>query len=1284
MATTLNVIKTLTIRGSAEGVGQVEQELRKLQGSIEGVTLASEEQTKATLSTEAALNKLQLRYDQAYRAQQALANVQKTLTAAQNQGLISQQQASELMQNAIKQHNTLTPAVDNYAKSNKAARYELLNLSRQLQDVFVGLASGQRFFTVAIQQGTQIGDAFQTASLAGRSLGAQIISLITPMRVLLGVTGLVAAAAYFLYQAWKSVETQFLNLSERLNVPIQKLHELEAAASIKGISTDEFTKSMENFGDAVELAKRDLGEMGELFRLNGIRAKDTIDAFEKFADLVKNARIEDRFSIAKIGGFGTAEGVRFLSQGAEGIRKAAAEATKFGTGVDEDMIKKAREFDEAWNLSWKQFSLGWRSIFVEVIEGMKTWLDKAAELLRLANTGGTGTGFATAADEQKLIELGQRRAREMGLLGPPSAESGGGPTARITVTPQDLQANERDVSLLRQRIGLLGELATVQEKVTLKEDEVALARRQGVKLSDDEAKSIRDVAEAQEKANKSARTIAALGDAATTMEKYKAAIDAANVALKDGTLTQEQYNRKVFELNPVVSKLSDAIGELGSDLAKAFINGANAADALNASLKAIASTAASEAIKNLIKGDIVGAGISGAVAGVAALGSLLFGGGNDSQAQQQAAQAQQQAAQAAAQAAEAVAQAGDALKALADDMKGPFQQKLEAGQKAFDDLKDKVDAGKQSLVAYAQQVGFGTPAAMAAAAAFADLNRRLEEGKENLEAFTNQLRDDFNAELTRQEREVSGQGFLNTFQDLRNTRDQQLRDAQALGLDETDRINNLFFAQAQKQIDTLKLTGAQFIQLLVTFPELVGHVHEFNAAVDVVKRSVDELARASESLDDRMLAATTDANTLEGALALFDRRAQREREEEVRQGGENLVQLEAVQAAERLQVIEQFNERSIELERERADQLNSIARDIATYVNSLFAGPESALSPFDRLQQAQSAYNAQLALAQGGNTDALSTITKFAEDLRQAGLAFFGSSTNYQTLVGTIAQQLVNLPAVSGSTDPVVQALVNTVTPAIQATTGAVGGTTSAVNSQTTTQSAEALTQANLLTAANNLSTSANNLATSTNNLITSTNNLVTSTNAILTAIQGLNSTANSTLDAINTNTGILLSSENNLDQIKTSTSQLPSIKSDTGSINSHTSHMFAPSGSINFNLQGGGVVPDGPVGNVIPFRRAGGGPIGTDIVPGWLSPGEFVVNRSVAKSNYAGLAQLNATGVFPGSDNALSRIEMILAKIAEIEERGNAAIETNTMATLGQTRSLNRESRFAARSQRA
>src|SRR5215475_8396066 len=98
MATTLNVIKTITIRGSAEGVSDVERQLGRLVNKMGEVTVASQNQEKATLSVEAAYKRLQQRYDQEFRAQTQLAQVQKTLAAAQAQGLVSSQRASQLMQ----------------------------------------------------------------------------------------------------------------------------------------------------------------------------------------------------------------------------------------------------------------------------------------------------------------------------------------------------------------------------------------------------------------------------------------------------------------------------------------------------------------------------------------------------------------------------------------------------------------------------------------------------------------------------------------------------------------------------------------------------------------------------------------------------------------------------------------------------------------------------------------------------------------------------------------------------------------------------------------------------------------------------------------------------------------------------------------------------------------------------------------------------------------------------------------------------------------------------------
>ena len=46
----------------------------------------------------------------------------------------------------------------------RLARHELINLSRQIQDVGVSLASGQAPLTVLVQQGSQIADVFATST----------------------------------------------------------------------------------------------------------------------------------------------------------------------------------------------------------------------------------------------------------------------------------------------------------------------------------------------------------------------------------------------------------------------------------------------------------------------------------------------------------------------------------------------------------------------------------------------------------------------------------------------------------------------------------------------------------------------------------------------------------------------------------------------------------------------------------------------------------------------------------------------------------------------------------------------------------------------------------------------------------------------------------------------------------------------------------------------------------------------------------------------------------------
>jgi len=108
------------------------------------------------------------------------------------------------------------------------------------------------------------------------------------------------------------------------------------------------------------------------------------------------------------------------------------------------------------------------------------------------------------------------------------------------------------------------------------------------------------------------------------------------------------------------------------------------------------------------------------------------------------------------------------------------------------------------------------------------------------------------------------------------------------------------------------------------------------------------------------------------------------------------------------------------------------------------------------------------------------------------------------------------------------------------------------------------------------------------------------------------------------------------------------------------------------FTLASGGWVGDaaGGSGNQV-YRRAMGGSIGTDTVPAMLTPGEFVVNRAASQANRGLLTAINAGG---------SGMESVTGLLRAIADK----IDNNTAATIGQTVSINRETRLANRKRSA
>lgn len=87
----------------------------------------------------------------------------------------------------------IVAANNNIAASTRQTRAEMVNLSRQAQDVVVSLGSGQSLMMVALQQGAQIGDIIATSE--GRVTGALGRMAASAGRFLISPTGLAGMAA---------------------------------------------------------------------------------------------------------------------------------------------------------------------------------------------------------------------------------------------------------------------------------------------------------------------------------------------------------------------------------------------------------------------------------------------------------------------------------------------------------------------------------------------------------------------------------------------------------------------------------------------------------------------------------------------------------------------------------------------------------------------------------------------------------------------------------------------------------------------------------------------------------------------------------------------------------------------------------------------------------------------------------------------------------------------------------------------------------------------------------
>lgn len=92
-----------------------------------------------------------------------------------------------------------------------------------------------------------------------------------------------------------------------------------------------------------------------------------------------------------------------------------------------------------------------------------------------------------------------------------------------------------------------------------------------------------------------------------------------------------------------------------------------------------------------------------------------------------------------------------------------------------------------------------------------------------------------------------------------------------------------------------------------------------------------------------------------------------------------------------------------------ATAMKALTKTVSDYLDSLKVGSDSILSPQDQLGAAQSQFSRELALAQGGDKDAVSSITSYASTLLDQAKSYYASSSGYADIYQAVTAALAGL-----------------------------------------------------------------------------------------------------------------------------------------------------------------------------------------------------------------------------------------------------------------------------------
>jgi hypothetical protein len=810
---------------------------------------------------------------------------------------------------------------------------------------------------------------------------------------------------------------QIANSAQLSGVGGQGIQGLIGAAGNKGVASGTILSSMIALNEQVDLAKSGLGSLAALFRANGVAAANgPEDALLKVADLVKNATDSaTKFSIVRQAGL-PAENqyVLFLDQGGASIRKQAEEAAK----LNDAQLDAAKKLEDRWNTFWTNFELFAKKALINSVDVLKTEV---------------GPGFFDRLSAVGNATPNSRVADAFGALR--------GPT-KLTVNPAETVDPEKlkaQLELEKQRILVLGQTASVAKQVRVAEIDLQIAGINGAGVTKAQRDALIDLARQQ-----------AIGVTQINAQIDSTKVQAATILMTAGaaaayTAEQTRLNEAVRNHQVLTDADKAAIHAAAAELGKQV----EAAERLKFFNDAL-STGISGLAKDIAKGvdpmkaladqaerfaeSIIDVASKRLAANV--LGDLFSGAAGT------AAQTQGAAASLAVLTPGIVAAFTEGATAAAGILGIEIPTAAAALPVAGGVTSTEIVTGSgiaAGLLTAAGTVLWGPLglllAAIAAVGVLVGISSNSAEKKRQDQAIqgyriralqANQTNPDsldsqlqlFDAKAAQERAGLANGGLtpkswtntltLGLFGDKGGQKTPELVALEQAQAAEREKIVRDFGANA---VAAEKKAESDRLQVIEDFGRAMNEVQGkgfLNDFADLFKQiAAYQTAGVGQAVLDEFTALSSQKIIDDAGLTgdAFNNLVQM------------FPQLTGVVHESTTAIQKQIDEQQA-----LAKANDAAAKSILDFVNGLLAGSGSTESPQNRYTNAQSAYNTKLALAQGGDADAQASITQDADNLLKAGRDVFASSQQYQDLQQRVIAQLLALPVVATTTDPLLQA----------------------------------------------------------------------------------------------------------------------------------------------------------------------------------------------------------------------------------------------------------------------